>query len=124
MSRSHATTTGSPDSAARQTRSPDELNPPMLHRCGSASVRRRRQQPDRSQARSAREMNPRAWTIPVGATAPETASVIHSDFQRGFIKAECRAPLPVRLLLACPPRRFRQATKDDLGTGEDVAGGG
>jgi len=30
----------------------------------------------------------RAWTIPVGATAPESAGVIHSDFQRGFIKAE------------------------------------
>jgi GTP-binding protein YchF len=29
----------------------------------------------------------RAWTIPVGATAPEAAGVIHSDFQRGFIKA-------------------------------------
>jgi ribosome-binding ATPase len=30
----------------------------------------------------------RAWTIPVGATAPQAAGVIHSDFQRGFIKAE------------------------------------
>jgi ribosome-binding ATPase len=30
----------------------------------------------------------RAWTIPVGSTAPEAAGVIHSDFQRGFIKAE------------------------------------
>jgi len=30
----------------------------------------------------------RAWTVPVGATAPEAAGVIHSDFQRGFIKAE------------------------------------
>jgi len=30
----------------------------------------------------------RAWTIPVGATAPEAAGAIHSDFQRGFIKAE------------------------------------
>ncbi len=30
----------------------------------------------------------RAWTIPQGATAPEAAGVIHSDFQRGFIKAE------------------------------------
>jgi ribosome-binding ATPase len=30
----------------------------------------------------------RAWTIPVGATAPEAAGVIHSDFQRGFVKAE------------------------------------
>ncbi|MCP3908080.1 MAG: redox-regulated ATPase YchF [Oceanicoccus sp.] len=30
----------------------------------------------------------RAWTIPLGATAPEAAGVIHTDFQRGFIKAE------------------------------------
>lgn len=30
----------------------------------------------------------RAWTIRVGATAPEAAGVIHSDFQKGFIKAE------------------------------------
>ncbi|MGI8882544.1 MAG: redox-regulated ATPase YchF [Jatrophihabitans sp.] len=30
----------------------------------------------------------RAWTIPVGATAPQAAGVIHTDFQLGFIKAE------------------------------------
>ena len=30
----------------------------------------------------------RAWTIKKGATAPEAAGVIHTDFQRGFIKAE------------------------------------
>ena len=30
----------------------------------------------------------RAWEIRIGATAPEAAGVIHSDFQRGFIKAE------------------------------------
>ena len=30
----------------------------------------------------------RAWTIRKGATAPEAAGVIHSDFQKGFIKAE------------------------------------
>ena len=30
----------------------------------------------------------RAWTIAAGATAPEAAGVIHSDFQRGFIRAE------------------------------------
>jgi len=30
----------------------------------------------------------RAWTIRAGATAPEAAGVIHTDFQRGFIKAE------------------------------------
>ncbi|GIX31040.1 MAG: hypothetical protein KatS3mg124_1512 [Porticoccaceae bacterium] len=30
----------------------------------------------------------RAWTIPVGATAPEAAGKIHSDFEKGFIRAE------------------------------------
>jgi GTP-binding protein YchF len=30
----------------------------------------------------------RAWTIPVGATGPEAAGVIHSDFEKGFIRAE------------------------------------
>lgn len=30
----------------------------------------------------------RAWTIPVGATAPQAAGKIHSDFERGFIRAE------------------------------------
>jgi GTP-binding protein YchF len=30
----------------------------------------------------------RAWTIPIGATAPQSAAVIHTDFERGFIRAE------------------------------------
>jgi GTP-binding protein YchF len=30
----------------------------------------------------------RAWTVPVGATAPQAAGVIHTDFQHGFIRAE------------------------------------
>ena len=30
----------------------------------------------------------RAWTIPIGATAPQGAGVIHSDFEKGFIRAE------------------------------------
>ena len=30
----------------------------------------------------------RAWTIPVGATAPQAAGAIHTDFERGFIRAE------------------------------------
>lgn len=30
----------------------------------------------------------RAWTTPVGATAPQAAGVIHTDFERGFIRAE------------------------------------
>lgn len=30
----------------------------------------------------------RAWTIPVGATAPQAAGVIHTDFEKGFIRAQ------------------------------------
>jgi ribosome-binding ATPase YchF (GTP1/OBG family) len=30
----------------------------------------------------------RAWTIPCEATAPQAAGVIHTDFERGFIRAE------------------------------------
>jgi hypothetical protein len=30
----------------------------------------------------------RAWTVHVGATAPQAAGVIHSDFEKGFIRAE------------------------------------
>ena len=33
----------------------------------------------------------RAWTIPTGATAPQAAGVIHTDFERGFIRAEVAA---------------------------------
>ena len=33
----------------------------------------------------------RAWTIPVGATAPKAAGVIHTDFEKGFIRAEVTA---------------------------------
>jgi GTP-binding protein YchF len=30
----------------------------------------------------------RAWTIPIGATAPQSAGKIHTDFEKGFIRAE------------------------------------
>ena len=33
-------------------------------------------------------MEVKAWTVRIGAKAPEAAGVIHSDFERGFIKAE------------------------------------
>jgi len=33
----------------------------------------------------------RAWTVKVGATAPQAAGVIHTDFERGFIRAEVTA---------------------------------
>ena len=37
---------------------------------------------------TAGEMEVKAWTVKVGAKAPQAAGVIHSDFERGFIKAE------------------------------------
>jgi ribosome-binding ATPase len=37
---------------------------------------------------TAGEKEVRAWTIPSGATAPQAAGVIHTDFERGFIAAE------------------------------------
>jgi GTP-binding protein YchF len=40
----------------------------------------------------------RAWTIPIGATAPQAAGVIHSDFERGFIRAQV---IPFEDYVAC-----------------------
>jgi ribosome-binding ATPase YchF (GTP1/OBG family) len=37
---------------------------------------------------TAGEKEVRAWTIPIGATAPQAAGAIHGDFERGFIAAE------------------------------------
>ena len=37
---------------------------------------------------TAGEIEVRAWTIPIGATAPQAAGVIHTDFEKGFIRAE------------------------------------
>ena len=33
----------------------------------------------------------RGWTVPIGATAPQAAGVIHTDFEKGFIRAETMA---------------------------------
>ncbi len=38
---------------------------------------------------TAGEKEVRAWPVRIGASAPEAAGVIHSDLQRGFIRAEC-----------------------------------
>ncbi len=37
---------------------------------------------------TAGEKEVRAWTVPVGCTAPQAAGVIHSDFEKGFIRVE------------------------------------
>ncbi|MEN1680353.1 MAG: redox-regulated ATPase YchF [Planctomycetota bacterium] len=40
---------------------------------------------------TAGEKEIRAWTVPIGATAPQAAGVIHTDFERGFIRSETYA---------------------------------
>jgi ribosome-binding ATPase YchF (GTP1/OBG family) len=40
---------------------------------------------------TAGEKEVRAWTVRVGSTAPEAAGEIHTDFQKGFIRAETTA---------------------------------
>ena len=47
---------------------------------------------------TAGEKETRAWTITRGMTAPQAAGKIHSDFERGFIRAEC---INYRELLSC-----------------------
>ena len=37
---------------------------------------------------TAGEKEVRAWTVKIGATAPQAAAVIHTDFEKGFIRAE------------------------------------
>lgn len=37
---------------------------------------------------TAGEKEVRAWTIPMGTLAPQAAGAIHTDFEKGFIKAE------------------------------------
>ena len=43
---------------------------------------------DRQTYFTAGEKEVRAWTIPIGASAPQAAGVIHTDFEKGFIRAE------------------------------------
>jgi ribosome-binding ATPase YchF (GTP1/OBG family) len=40
---------------------------------------------------TAGEKEIRAWTIPIGALAPQAAGVIHTDFEKGFIRAQVYA---------------------------------
>jgi GTP-binding protein YchF len=57
---------------------------PGLHRLIREGYRRHGLHTDLT----AGEKEVRAWTIPTGARGPEAAGVIHSDFERGFIRAE------------------------------------
>ena len=47
---------------------------------------------------TAGEKECRAWTVRKGSTAPEAAGVIHTDFQKGFIRAEVQAYEDLRRL--------------------------
>ncbi len=51
----------------------------------------------------------RAWTIPVGATAPQAAGVIHTDFERGFIRVEVYSVDD--LVQYCSEKAIREAGK-------------
>ncbi len=58
---------------------------------------------------TAGEKEVRAWTIPVGATAPQAAGVIHTDFERGFIRAEVYSLADLETLKS--EKEIRQAGK-------------
>ncbi len=60
------------------------LEQPALHQLSAAAYRLLGLQ----SYFTAGEKEVRAWTTPVGATAPQAAGVIHTDFERGFIRAE------------------------------------
>jgi len=47
---------------------------------------------------TAGEKETRAWTIPIGTKAPQAAGKIHTDFEKGFIRAEV---IDYRVLLEC-----------------------
>ena len=73
--------------------------------------------PTRSACRPSSRPGPkeaRAWTIHVGDTAPEAAGVIHTDFQKGFIKAEVvgyEDLVAAGSVAGRPGRRARPASK-------------
>lgn len=70
------------------------------------------------------ETETRAWTVRIGAKAPEAAGVIHSDFERGFIKAEtasCDDYLELQGELGCRNAgKLRQEGKDYVVQDGDV----
>lgn len=58
---------------------------------------------------TAGEKEVRAWPVPIGATAPQAAGVIHSDFERGFIRCEVYSLADLEELKA--EKEIRQAGK-------------
>ena len=78
--------------ARRRTRDPEAIWPPLTRRAFAAiaaqSARAIYKLLGLQSYFTAGEKEIRAWTVPVGATAPQGAGVIHTDFERGFIRAE------------------------------------
>ncbi|MCL1799595.1 MAG: redox-regulated ATPase YchF [Eggerthellaceae bacterium] len=70
------------------------------------------------------ETETRAWTVPIGAKAPQAAGIIHSDFERGFIKAEtvaCEDYLALGGEVGCRAAgKLRQEGKDYVVQDGDV----
>jgi hypothetical protein len=63
----------------------------------------------------------RAWTIHVGDTAPQAAGVIHTDFERGFIRAQTIA---LRRLHRVQGRAWRQGSRQDARRRQGIRGAG
>jgi hypothetical protein len=61
---------------------------------------------------TAGEKEVRAWTIPVGATAPQAAGVIHSDFEKKFIRWLTDQPASL-FGLGIPPAQFEHLAGDE-----------
>ena len=58
---------------------------------------------------TAGEKEVRAWPIPIGATAPQAAGVIHTDFEKGFIRAEVYSVTDLQIYRS--EKEIRQAGK-------------
>ena len=58
----------------------------------------------------------RAWTTPIGATAPQAAGVIHSDFEKGFIRAQI---YHYDTLMTHKTEPKNQGTWSDAGRGQE-----
>ena len=63
----------------------------------------------------------RAWTIHVGDTAPQAAGVIHTDFERGFIRAQTIA---YDDYIACKGEAGRQGGRQDARRRQGIRGQG
>ncbi len=76
--------TGWTDKEKTEFLKPLGLNEPVLH----TVIKKVYEQLNLISFFTAGEKEARAWTVPKGALAPEAGGVIHSDFEKGFIRAE------------------------------------